>query len=137
LAYCDECPLTFATSASLKRHIQASHPKMTPDFPEMFNPDEDFSKDTILEIQTFDDVSQISLDPSNEIYFKESATVCDDNEAHDDVKEGTFIISGDVIPNTSNAQFLLRTVSGDELVNLENLVMHISKYFHNTLLCCW
>ena len=30
-----------------------------------------FSKDTILEIQTFDDVSQISIDPSNEIYFKD------------------------------------------------------------------
>jgi len=59
--------MTFATTASLKRHMVASHPRATTST----KLSDVFSKDTILEIQTFDDVSQISIDPSNEIYFKD------------------------------------------------------------------
>jgi hypothetical protein len=79
--------------------------------------------DTILEIQTFDDVTRMSncddvTRMSNEIYFQH-----EDEDLASCIDEKNFIIShADVIdqsyvtPSSSQTQFLLRTASLDELV---------------------
>ena len=128
LAYCVDCPMTFATSASLKRHVQTTHQKMSTsssnDFADMFSHSNDgFSQDTILEIQTFDDVSQISIDASNDIYFKEdttsSANLCDviDVRNDDDGNANDVVdVSNDAYILPPSTQFLLRTTSSGEVV---------------------
>lgn len=124
--------MTFATSASLKRHVQTSHQKMptsastSNDFADMFSHSNDgFSQDTILEIQTFDDVSQISIDASNDIYFKEDTTstganLCDVIDVRNDDDDGNandvVDVGSDAYILPSSTQFLLRTASGGEVV---------------------
>ena len=88
----------------------------------MFIPAEE-ELDTILEIQTFDDVTRMSNGDditrmSNEIYFRH-----EDDDLASCIDEKNFIIShadvigcSDVTSSSNQQQFLLRTASLDELV---------------------
>ena len=89
----------------------------------------DFGKETILEIQTFDDVSQLSIDPNNEIYFKEDDEMTSSNSVtYGSVSrdEQAYFFSNNIV--TPSGQFLFRTTSGDELVKIFLLVFKTDRY---------
>ena len=100
----------------------------------MFIPAEE-ELDTILEIQTFDDVTRMSNSDdvkrmSNEIYFRH-----EDEDLASCIEEKNFIIShGDVIdqsdvtPTSSQTQYLLRAASFDELVTILKPIFPLVNY---------